>query len=1057
MRTNIKYAFFVFWMGIGQLMPAQILSPGLKIHSIESRALDSPRAAAMTADGNFVAVAVHKGLPIEDPSLVFFLLNEEGEAQERLSLVPGLREITSVVPAFDGGFVVSGSTKDNSGWLAMLSEKGNILAVYQEKGRGATSFPAIIQLSDGSFLVIVNDGDASYLSRMSLETDQESAQRSWKKGKAEKLGDEFRATAICRGKDNHYGITGFSFRGGKEKLAFLAVQVSEGMMKKNRIFISSKPELMKGNAILYDHYDDSYVVVGEYYNGRDTDGLWARFSADGRLKKHENFGKSSNESMVSLILMADKGFLAAGSYEYNRVNQAWLLVLDSLGKELDSQRLTHRLDQKIHHIFSNGDQHLTAIAHSSGNFGVLKVSGAKVFEAPLGDNLVSIDTAFWVEEVRDDTLNAGERSYFMVRVNNTSAIKKRIQAKVRFNNRPYGLFSHDYVYAESLPGEPAWLTIPFVGEALLASDSLDAIIDVTGLDGSIIGRQRFGVRTKAAPVPVIQIDPASVKFIARGRELGPEELLNRLDTITMQVEVRNVGKVAAKSIRVNLKLPYNIKQYENSQLEVDSIPAGKSAVFSLDFLIHSYYEYDDINLHVFAKESLVGSSDYVAFYRKVPDFFLISPPDTTPYIPRKIKETRERGGPYPPFAYPDPSDFNIIITAPNQNHEDEGKEIEVPTKRFSFSAKIYSPVKLEEQDVQVLIEEEVFDKKRKPYKAYRPAKENDEYLPCYTILEEINSNGSDTYVYIFKTKLFLEKGVNPFVLGIKNNSVRSESIKIEYRPPHRRLWVYAIGVPFDKGEPTAKSAELIGGMFRKIEKKADKQRKYFESANVKILIDPDKTSAKNIQQIISEISNQFGDDYSRNINDEHMILFFIATHGIIKNKRFSLAGSEWKEDGSNHLAATVDFEISFVSSLGNIPVSKFIILESCSSGIGVKKPLENLETKLREKYAFEILSASDSLALYDGLPVLTSALFHCLENKYFDDGLVSTQELFDCVFDNSKQILVDEYGIPEEQILDYLPSLHRWKASERERGEKLIIYEKEHAQLRWKCPELFGE
>ncbi len=253
------------------------------------RNFDSLSYVVQTSDGGFAVVGYTSSKGSGGDDLWVLKLDSSGDKTWE-KLFGGSYDDTanSIVQTSDGGFAVMGTIQNTSSsddkdlWLLKLNASGNKTWEKTFGGRGREYPKAIVQMSDGSFVIAADKDD-----KISMDFDvwilklNPSGNKTWEK----------------------------TFGGSKWDSSYSIVQTSDG----------------------------GFAVVGytESKGSGDKDGWLLKLDASGDKTWEKVFGWSEKDVFHSIVQTSDGGFAITG-YTHSkgaaRVADVWVLKLDENGE-----------------------------------------------------------------------------------------------------------------------------------------------------------------------------------------------------------------------------------------------------------------------------------------------------------------------------------------------------------------------------------------------------------------------------------------------------------------------------------------------------------------------------------------------------------------------------------------------------------------------------------------------------------------------------------------------------------------------------------------------------
>ena len=247
----------------------------------------------------------------------------------------GDNEANALVQTSDGGYALAGFTNATGPgvynfWLVKTDTNGNIQWSKSYGGSGDNEAYALAKTSDGGFILAGYTTSATIGGRQILlvKTDS-SGNVIWTQTYGGSGDTE--ANAVIQTSDGDYVVAGTTDTAGAGGLDFYLMKVnSDGVMLWNQTYGYAGDDVAYS---LVQTSDGGYALAGRSYSFADGfDNMWlVKTDSNGNMQWSQTYNGGQESQANALVVASDGGFALAGSVYTSSGEAFWLLKTDSSG------------------------------------------------------------------------------------------------------------------------------------------------------------------------------------------------------------------------------------------------------------------------------------------------------------------------------------------------------------------------------------------------------------------------------------------------------------------------------------------------------------------------------------------------------------------------------------------------------------------------------------------------------------------------------------------------------------------------------------------------------
>lgn len=857
----------------------------------------------------------------------------------------------AIAPTFDGGFVIAGYTdtwtkevyKGKDPLLVKVDKRGEPVFWYEVPGSDEDdAFYDVLQMADGSIVAAGHLGSSVYV--VKIDPDGKLIRKTF--GGYNSIG-----RALAQNSKNELVVTGNW--GNVEqpvmfvtKLVFRNDDIDKVWQKTPR---TAAMRMNKGLDIIH-LLEGGYAIVGTGMDKSNEEKLGlVILNENGRGQKVQAFGGLHEEGGNSLVQTGDGNLLMAGysnSHQRGaRRNKAWLQLVNKQGDELWGEKgefVGGKQEDELIDLVETSDGQLFAVGQtSSENAGnqdgwIVKIGDSQKPEEIL-PTLLSVSKVRFVDENKNDTLNARERAYlhFMIK-NEGEATAYNVNARTTATGRIGGLdLLRKVVIGRIGAGDSIFASVPVGGKSFLGNGrsnihvSLEAENDLSGLTSF-----SYTIISQKEPLPNLIITKS--RFLTLHKKGAP----NRRERIRLEVELTNVGERPARDVEFKFIFPQKVEAVNIREHQLGDIEVMETQKLHLDFYAASFYEIDSIKISCMAREKAYRKLFNEHFTIKLTEFENDLGPASNlkeePIYPFEDEEANKKGGPFldiPGWSFDKPK---IEWIAPLPKEEQALLDFFV-FRDIDIKLKVTSDSPLDSMDFKLWVN----DKKVIGLPFFDPKDvkitkgENDEGL-----LE-----------YIYQNKIRLASGDNVLVLEV--NRQRSKRVVVNYILPKGNLHVFSFGIPHEDLNYTLNDAKGFSQSFE------NQSGALYNDVRIVTYTSEDSTSKRRLEFAIQDIQNDF---FFEDIGPHDVVMLYFSSHGFTyRDTLFYIAASDY--DDHYPQQTSLDFQREVLEILDEVNCRKVVFIDACKSGATT---LTRLASQ-RKDYQFMVSCSPEEVSHEDTL------------------------------------------------------------------------------------------
>lgn len=821
-----------------------------------------------------------------------------------------------VIEAADGGFIIGGYTGNqwaksigkNDAWLLKVDENANLLWDTIIGSESNDQVNALLATEMGAFVAAGNRGDTVFVAEFDPLGNQ-----IW-------MSDVLNAANLV---SLEYTETGYIVSGNTQQGGEARVYIAELNKLGEVLWVEFPEELQNIHAgDLTQRQNGNLLFVGTAETKKQRKDIYVAEMTDRAVfASGSYYGGYGNENAMGVLAVNDGTTFISGYTNSHtrgaRRNNMWLTRLD---QNLEQSWRKHAFyggsgndEGRNLTELRNGDILATGFSVSKGEVNqdawAIRIKGSYVRPNLMLMATKMSEVTTW-DENSNDTLDANERNFISLDITNLNQIDAtNLKLRVVKRRAVPGLEVPDFVYLDRIKkGETITASIPVVANDEIHSGYNELNIQLLSPADSVVLETTHSFVSKERPRPQLEI--IAHKFITN------ENIVDRQDTIELQLTIKNTGTAPAKTVGARFFVPYKIDAISPVYFYLDTLEAGEERTVSFKFMAWSIYQYHNITIQCSAIESTMRFGDFRPFQIKIRDFY--DNPEM-PIIIKKATKTPEeldlkkfgRGKSLPSGSLN--LDMNFVWTAPSE-FEPRGLEFPYLDQDLFFHIAITGTTK---------------ELTAENFEVYRNDSLAIDGRDCAVGAEALVGGApteNSTMKYQYTNMIHLHEGENVIQIKVHVDGLEYSSAKlyITYTPPRNDLHVYAFGVPHDDLEFTTTDAEIFAREF-------DLQKGgLFENVKTRIFTDKDSTTSRYISDTFREIVKA---QHGGKIDTNDAIIIFISSHGMTMENdstQFLIAGSDM--DILNPYRSFVNFQREILSALNEMNANIFLFIDACHSG-----------------------------------------------------------------------------------------------------------------------------
>lgn len=867
-----------------------------------------------TTNGYIVAVGETIGDSYKDLDGLFLVLNAKDGAlyQWKKFGGGGNESLNSVVQNHDGTFTLVGSVqlgpkKERDGWVLQVDLQGNKLS---------EAHPSSFNGSDDEILEAGINGDGVVLAA--------GMQYSGKSGEVwiltieggEVLSDKLlgngalgKVEGVAASADGHFvlmGTTSDFDRDHPQDLWALKID-KDGVPRWSspRFFGDRGVQEGRGIAALVQ---GGYALIGSTNTkGAALSDMWLiKIGENGEQEWDRTFGGHAADVGVAVAGLADGGFAILG-HTWSHMPRArnstlQLIITDSRGNQLDAEIYPiiggegNEIAYSIVELLTNdqvviaGNTHpddaqtfpitfLTAVTYKMFDNLAPRTADGDRYGSDVSGSL-TLSPAVLVDENRNHFLEANERGYLELAINNTNnAALYNVTARVSGRGNPTGLTYWEEVKVGAIPaGGKKKLFIPVSAQGALPAGTyqLDINVDANG---------QF-VASSAADVLSNQPDPP--RLTVRRSEFIPGSDPAPGQPVRLQLTLANSGGTPSEPAEAYFRIPPGVRPADAERVSLPVLRPGEERTVTFSFLFDSNFG-----------RNVIDVSFETRSQRMAPLYQTFSLPlgKGTPAPPVVQATTPSGGGPaneWMSWVSPDPIETGSRTIATND------RDVEVKLKVFTARS-------LEKDKMSLLLNGEKFQgQKMDVVKLSRPTSEIGEY----------------NYQHQIKLKEGLNK-VRVVYYDEKGTEFTSPELIFDYSPRDKpNLYVMSIGVEHPDLKFTSKDARDFAAMYARL--RDEKGDRGFKNVEVRQLTEKRETTGLNIKKAIADLQKV-------KIKENDLVVIFISSHGKVNTRgEYLLMPSDFESLYEEE--TSVNFKEDIPKKLDVVDGKILVFIDACHSG-----------------------------------------------------------------------------------------------------------------------------
>ncbi len=530
---------------------------------------------------------------------LLLILNEDGTVHLRQRFgSSGQSSFNAVVQNFDGTFTLVGYSRANArsakkGWVVQVDLDGKEIfnKVIRSAWKGDDELIDVATNGKGELLAVGSQDDMRSHDLWLVRIDnKEISDRQIGRGE---LGP---VTGIVGGADGSFVLLGNVSK--KNKKYYQDAWVKK--IDQNGDDLWGGPRYLGGKGLQQGN-DITKVAAGGYAiagtigpnGGGATDKWLVKLNNKGETVWTRTFGGAADDVASAVVELSEGGFALVGqtlSYlQRAKYSAADIILTDANGKELDSETYItgasggHEIGLSVVEAY-NGDliatgclipekssqlSHVFLSAHSYKPFTAPKRSG-RAKEEVYGDALshaLQVSNTTFVDADNNQSLDAGERGYFMLEVANQSDTKlEEVSGKISASSATAQIDVWETVQIGTLqPGQKKQIIVP-----VKATKSIPR------------GEYTFGIALESkgailtsttAKLSSNRPDPA--KLVADG-SFSPLKNPSPGETISLNVEILNTGGLASVPTEAYFRIPVGVQSLGSEKISIPALPPHSS-------------------------------------------------------------------------------------------------------------------------------------------------------------------------------------------------------------------------------------------------------------------------------------------------------------------------------------------------------------------------------------------------------------------------------------------------------------------------------------------------
>lgn len=811
-------------------------------------------------------------------------------------------ELKSITMAYDGTFILVGhkieEKQKRQGWLIKIDKNGEILSEKTFGESGNDGFNDVVMMTDETIAIVGYTTKKGYQKAWWVKTDMDGVliqSESLNSNDSKKI----EARAIIQKPDGQLIVSG----------------IAENQDKNESIWVLELNEFGKHTSEgIYHLFDDglggkSWEETTDLIFTQEKGIAISGFQGSGILKKNwlavvnnkdevvfnqrVNVGEYSGGEEGHTLSQLPDGRIVIGGYTKNykrgskTIPRIFIQILKPITFETDTILYLEEINyfETLETICTTNDGQLLI---GGRNYKKGKVGAwLGLYQLPTKQKK-SVNSNVKIEDIitktnsQNDVVNINEQAYGVLKLTNLGTnvlhgLKINIEGK-----RPEGLdIPRKLVVNQLLDKTTKTIGIPIKGGQNLTQGKVFLEIIVQDANDNILATFPWFFHTIQEELPHLEI--VSYQFDTK------EDKINKGENFNLILEIKNTGKVVAKSTLIELEVQDGItNNYKNVPIKI--LPDETKTII-IPITVEEVF--NGTLVEIFTK---VKAEEESTFFQRRFTVELNEQPKTEVYF--------------------------VDLDWKHQVYPKEKKYVNMGNGQYELNLLVSTNMELDETDIELYVNEELVERS-----SVSGSKYGEQPVPT-----QKRNKKKPRQKFPHKRQIFLEKeGKYTVYFKYKNNllsrSKTSDEIIIDYIPKKPVLYVLAIGPEYgdnDNLEDLKYTANDAKAFIDAFEHKKGIER-VFGKPKTTLLIGDDAKS-QDIRVKVEEIANKI--NYSE---EKAFFIIFISSHGVVKNDEFIIAAKDYKPLINTTFVKYKEHILKPLEQLKD-KGSQFIFIDACRSG-----------------------------------------------------------------------------------------------------------------------------
>ncbi len=859
--------------------------------------------------GGGIAIAGQTKSKVGRKNDLFFLrLNPSGDTKLNTNF-GGTEDdaAKALVQAFDGTYLLAGYTASKwakskgakDAWIVKVDQYGEFIWDLICGGGNDDAFNDIVQLENEVYVAVGQKDLEGYLVCL-----DDKGEILWEKTRPSFTN----ILSLCINHDQSMTTVGYKEEGDN---TFLVIQKFEinGEVLWEQIIKEEYP--LVGTKIL-QNIEGGFTISGiaEQRNTRE-DKFILITDQNGNKKVIKPYGGRGRDGSRSMAETFYGDYLLAGytgSHERAaKRHKLWLSFLSKNGEDKLSEPyfLGGKNQDEANDVLQLHDGSFIVAGYSASNKGleedawVIKLKSYDLPNTNVDNDKISLEQGQFKDENENGAIEQLERAYLFFQITNNGDVPLyNAEAMIEGTKLMKGLEYFKKVKIGYLAANSSKkFSIPFFGEEDILTGESNFELSLIGANGFKKAPVSFSIESMAEVMPQLEIKNVQFK-LPEGNKIA-----KRKEKISMEIEVENIGTDVAKNVGIKFSFPYKVKNLSEKSFKISSLSIGEKKTYTFEFEVEDVFLGDEVEIGIRAWEETFKGGDKYKAKMKMESFDSFEDFEEEPSKENKSQNEKGKGGPnLSYFLFPSDDNLSIEWLTPDVF---ESTDFEEESPMFAMKFGLKSNKEIYEEDISIFINGEKVPK--------------DKYET-----ESLVGKGETEKRYRYAAVIPLINGDNEIKVIVKNEAGEAEVVPIHvtYSPRKSKLFLLAIGVPFEDLSFTSKDAEDFANSYQ------TQKGGLFSEVNINILNTKASTTSQSLRLQLDEL-------YLKNlveeeISEDDMLILFISSHGLKSARgKFRIAASDYD---LLRKTFTLDYDTEIVERLEEMTCKKMLFIDACYAG-----------------------------------------------------------------------------------------------------------------------------